>query len=74
MTILALLALTILALAAVGWRLRSKRTLMPCPAEFAWLVEMENPLARATNSNHVVQELHCRPARASWISAAARVG
>jgi ubiquinone/menaquinone biosynthesis C-methylase UbiE len=63
MTILALLALVILALAAawVGWRLRSKRTLMPCPAEFAWLVEMENPLARATNSDHVVRELALPP-------------
>jgi ubiquinone/menaquinone biosynthesis C-methylase UbiE len=49
----------IIALAAawVGWRLRSKRALLPCPAEFAWLVEMENPLARATNSDHVVRQL-----------------
>ncbi|MGA8158476.1 MAG: class I SAM-dependent methyltransferase, partial [Rhodoplanes sp.] len=54
-----ILALVIIALAAawVGWRLRSKRALLPCPAEFAWLVEMENPLARATNSDHVVRQL-----------------
>jgi ubiquinone/menaquinone biosynthesis C-methylase UbiE len=58
-----ILALVILALAAawVGWRLRSRRTLLPCPAEFAWLVEMENPLARATNSDHVVRELALPP-------------
>jgi ubiquinone/menaquinone biosynthesis C-methylase UbiE len=56
---LTILALVIIALAAawVGWRLRSKRALLPCPAEFAWLVEMENPLARATNSDHVVRQL-----------------
>ncbi|MFZ1883602.1 MAG: class I SAM-dependent methyltransferase [Rhodoplanes sp.] len=54
-----ILALVIIALAAawVGWRLRSKRALLPCPAEFAWLVEMENPLARATNSDDVVRQL-----------------
>ena len=54
-----ILALVIIALAAawVGWRLRSKRALLPCPAEFAWLVEMENPFARATNSDHVVRQL-----------------
>lgn len=58
-----ILALVILALAAawIGWRLRSRQTLLPCPAEFAWLVEMENPLARATNSDHVVRELALPP-------------
>jgi SAM-dependent methyltransferase len=54
-----ILVLVIIALAAiwVAWRLRSRRELVPCPAEFAWLVEMENPLARATNSDHVVRQL-----------------
>ena len=54
-----ILVLVIIALAAawVGWRLYSRRALLPCPAEFAWLVEMENPLARATNSDHVVRQL-----------------
>jgi len=54
-----ILVLVIIALAAiwVAWRLRSRRELLPCPAEFAWLVEMENPLARATNSDHVVRQL-----------------
>jgi cyclopropane fatty-acyl-phospholipid synthase-like methyltransferase len=54
-----ILGLVIIALAAawVGWRLYSKRALLPCPAEFAWLVEMENPLARATNSDQVVGQL-----------------
>ncbi len=54
-----ILVLVIIALAAiwVAWRLRSRRELVPCPAQFAWLVEMENPLARATNSDHVVRQL-----------------
>ena len=56
MTILVLVIIT-LAAAWVGWRLFSRRALLPCPAEFAWLVEMENPLARATNSDHVVRQL-----------------
>lgn len=47
------------ALAAIwiAWRLCSKRAIMPCPAEFAWLVEIENPLARTTRSERVVAQL-----------------
>jgi ubiquinone/menaquinone biosynthesis C-methylase UbiE len=45
----------------IAWRLRSRRALLPCPAEFDWLVEIENPLARATRSENVVQQLAPRP-------------
>lgn len=50
-----------LVLIWVGWRLGSRRTLLPCPAEFGWLVEIENPLARATRSERVVQQLAPTP-------------
>ncbi|UYO44997.1 methyltransferase domain-containing protein [Rhodopseudomonas palustris] len=45
----------------VGWRMASRRTVLPCPSEIAWLVEMENPLARATRSEQVVAQLQLRP-------------
>ncbi|PZA11156.1 methyltransferase [Rhodopseudomonas palustris] len=44
----------------VGWRMASRRTVLPCPSEIAWLVEMENPLARATRSEQVVAQLQLR--------------
>uniref|UniRef100_E6VLM1 Methyltransferase type 11 n=1 Tax=Rhodopseudomonas palustris (strain DX-1) TaxID=652103 RepID=E6VLM1_RHOPX len=45
----------------IGWRMASRRTVLPCPSEIAWLVEMENPLARATRSEQVVAQLQLRP-------------
>jgi SAM-dependent methyltransferase len=49
--------LIVLAGLWIAWRWRSRRALLPCPAEFAWLVEVENPLARATRSEQVVRQL-----------------
>jgi len=45
----------------IAWRVRSRRALLPCPAEFAGLVEIENPLARATRSEQIVEQLAPRP-------------
>ena len=45
----------------IGWRVSSKRALLPCPFELAWLVEIENPLARATRSEEVIRRLAVRP-------------
>jgi ubiquinone/menaquinone biosynthesis C-methylase UbiE len=53
--------LIVLAGIWIAWRLRSRRAMLPCPAEFAWLVEIENPLARATRSEQVVRQLAPRP-------------
>jgi ubiquinone/menaquinone biosynthesis C-methylase UbiE len=53
--------LIVLAGLWIAWRWRSRRALLPCPAEFAWLVEIENPLARATRSEQVVRQLAPRP-------------
>jgi ubiquinone/menaquinone biosynthesis C-methylase UbiE len=57
------LTLLLLALAAlwIGWRLWSRKAVLPCPAEFAWLVEMENPIARATRSERIVALLAPKP-------------
>lgn len=56
-----LLVLLVLAAVWVGWRRRSRRAVLPCPAELEWLVEIENPLARATRSEAVVRLLAPRP-------------
>ena len=54
MTIVIIL-LIVLAGAWIGWRLWSRRSALPCPAALHWLVEIENPLARATRSENVVR-------------------
>jgi SAM-dependent methyltransferase len=56
-----IVVLIVLAGLWIAWRLRSRRSPLPCPAEFAWLVEVENPLARATRSEQVVRQLAPRP-------------
>lgn len=58
---LLLLFLLLLPALWVGWRMASRRTVLPCPSEIAWLVEMENPLARATRSEQVIAQLQLRP-------------
>ncbi|MBI5130928.1 MAG: class I SAM-dependent methyltransferase [Rhodopseudomonas palustris] len=55
--LLVLLLLLLLPALWVGWRIASRRTVLPCPSEIAWLVEMENPLARATRSEQVIAQL-----------------
>lgn len=46
-----------LASAWILWRLLSQRTVLPCPSELSWLVELQNPLARATRSADIVRQL-----------------
>ena len=40
-----------------GWRVASHRAMLPCPSELRWLVELENPIARATRSRSIVAHL-----------------
>jgi ubiquinone/menaquinone biosynthesis C-methylase UbiE len=55
--ILVVLGLVGLAIGWIVWRVRSRRALLPCPSEFRWLVELENPIARVTRSERVVRHL-----------------
>ena len=59
--IAALILLGTLVLVWAGWRLASRRAVLPCPAEFGWLVELENPIARATRSERIVRHLAPKP-------------
>lgn len=51
----------VLAFIWTGWRIVSRRSLLPCPAAIGWLVELENPLARATRSERVVTHRRLAP-------------
>jgi ubiquinone/menaquinone biosynthesis C-methylase UbiE len=53
--------LAILAVIWIAWRLLARRAPLPCPAKFAWLVKIENPLARAIRSETVVTQLDPQP-------------
>ncbi len=39
------------------WRATSRRMSLPCPAWLAWMVELDNPLARENRSARIVQHL-----------------
>ena len=44
-------------LALLLWRLASTRHNIPCPSWLAWMVEMDNPLARAHKSSEIIRSL-----------------
>jgi len=48
-------------LVAVGWRLSSRRTSLPCPPWLAWLVELDNPYAKNYNASSIIQGLDLKP-------------
>lgn len=50
------LAVLVLLLGLV-WRAGSRRTSLPCPDWLAWLVELDNPLAKSNNARTIVSRL-----------------
>ncbi|MBM4210963.1 MAG: class I SAM-dependent methyltransferase [Gammaproteobacteria bacterium] len=55
MNILVLIALVITVW--IGWRLCSNRHNLPCPAWLSWMVELDNPFAKAHKANEIIQML-----------------
>ncbi|MCX5924850.1 MAG: class I SAM-dependent methyltransferase [Candidatus Dependentiae bacterium] len=55
MNILALIALVIAVW--IGWRFYSNRHNLPCPAWLSWMVELDNPFAKAHKANEIIQML-----------------
>jgi ubiquinone/menaquinone biosynthesis C-methylase UbiE len=55
MIILVLIALVITVW--IGWRFYSNRHSMPCPAWLSWMVELDNPFAKAHKASEIVQML-----------------
>ncbi|HTG00119.1 MAG TPA: methyltransferase domain-containing protein [Nitrospirota bacterium] len=41
----------------LGWRFLSRRKLVPCPAWLGWVVDRDNPFARAARSENIVRLL-----------------
>lgn len=41
----------------VGWRYASRRRSLPCPVWLSWLVEVDNPFARAARAAVIVENL-----------------
>ncbi len=55
MNILVLIAL--LVTVWFGWRFYSNRCNLPCPAWLSWMVELDNPFAKAHKAREVIQML-----------------
>lgn len=56
--------LGLIVVVAVVWRLASRRRSLPCPVWLRWLVELDNPFARANRSAVIVEHLDLRPGMA----------
>lgn len=50
-------ALILVCLALLLWRLASTRHNLPCPSWLAWLVEMDNPFAKAHKAGEIIKNL-----------------
>lgn len=57
MKMVALLLLIAVVIVAIIWRLYSKRYLLPCPTWISWLVELDNPFAKAHQAKAIVKNL-----------------
>lgn len=53
--------IVILLVMALTWRFFSRRWKLPCPAYLSWLVERDNPFARASWSSVIVEHLDIEP-------------
>ena len=53
--------IVLLLLVAVGWRLASRRTSLPCPPWLAPLVELDNPIAKDYNASSIIRRLDLSP-------------
>jgi ubiquinone/menaquinone biosynthesis C-methylase UbiE len=46
---------------SVTWRFASRRRALPCPAWLSWLVELDNPFAKAARATAIVENLDLEP-------------
>lgn len=51
----------LLSLVFIGWRLLSRKIAIPCPSWLAWIVELENPIAKSHNAISIVRRLQIKP-------------
>lgn len=58
---LLLLAVALIGLIAVVWRLASRRQSLPCPVWLRWLVELDNPFTKTNRAAFIVETLGLTP-------------
>lgn len=51
----------IIILTSIIWRFLSQRVSIPCPSWLHWLVELDNPFARACHAKVIVENLELTP-------------
>jgi len=56
-SIIVLLTIVAMALAATAWRLASRRQSLPCPVWLRWLVELDNPFTKTNRAAFIVETL-----------------
>lgn len=50
-------AVVLFLLVALGWRLASERTALPCPSWLQWMVELDNPFTRTNRAATILEHL-----------------
>src|SRR4029079_13748458 len=43
------------------WRFLSQRSSLPCPVWLSWMVEMDNPFAKAHRAQAIIEHLDIKP-------------
>ena len=56
-TVIVLLIIVAMTLAATVWRLASRRRSLPCPVWLRWFVELDNPFTRTNRAAFIVETL-----------------
>lgn len=58
---IAVVVVATLLIAAVVWRLASRRQSLPCPVWLRWLVELDNPFTKTNRAAYIVETLELAP-------------
>src|SRR5262245_2772188 len=56
--LLGIVAIAALLAISVLWRISSRRHALPCPSWLAWMVELDNPLAKTNRASYIVSRLN----------------
>ncbi len=60
LSIIFIICLVVLIISII-WRLLSQRISIPCPAWLYWLVELDNPFAKACHAKTIIENLNLTP-------------
>lgn len=54
-------SIALIILISLLWRLLSRKFALPCPAWLGWLVELDNPFAKAAQARIIIENLDLKP-------------